>query len=190
MNRPLIRLAAVLLACVLPAPARGEHPAQSTAARAVALLADGDFQAAVVLDGADNFSTRYLVSDACTRLGIPLVHGSVHRFEGQVAVFHPGGGGPCYRCLFPEPPPPGTTPSCAEAGVLGVLPGLVGTLMATEAIKIILGLGTSLQGRLLVVDALAAQIRDLEVPRDPSCPACAPGAAFSGYRDLPEHCTG
>lgn len=144
----------------------------------------------VVLDGADNFAARYLVSDASARLGVPNVHGSVHRFEGQVSVFHPGAGGPCYRCLFPEPPPPGSTPSCAEAGVLGVLPGLVGTLQAVEAVKLLLGIGDPLVGRLLVVDALAASYRTLEVAKDPACPVCAPGAEFPGYDDLAEHCAG
>jgi len=125
----------------------------------------------VVIDGTDNFKTRYLTNDACVLLGRPNVYGSVLRFEGQASVFATPDG-PCYRCLFPEPPPPGLVPSCAEAGVLGVLPGLVGTIQATEAIKIVLGIGETLAGRLLLVDALAMRFRAIRLRRDPSCPAC------------------
>ncbi len=127
----------------------------------------------IVVDGTDNFATRYLVNDACVLLGKPNVYGSIFRFEGQASVFAlPDGGGPCYRCLFPEPPPPGLVPSCAEGGVLGVLPGLVGTIQATEAIKLILGVGEPLAGRLLLVDTLAMQFRTVRVRKDPACPAC------------------
>lgn len=125
----------------------------------------------LVVDGTDNFPTRYLVNDACVLLGIPNVYGSIYRFEGQASVFATKDG-PCYRCLYPEPPPPGLVPSCAEGGVLGVLPGLVGTLQATEAIKLILGIGESLSGRLLLIDALGATFRTVKVRKDPSCPAC------------------
>jgi len=125
----------------------------------------------VVVDGTDNFPTRYLVNDACVLSGIPNVYGSIFRFEGQVSVFATENG-PCYRCLFREPPPPGLVPSCAEGGVLGVLPGLVGMLQATEAIKLLLGIGQPLVGRLLLVDALRAQFRTLKLQRDPECPAC------------------
>jgi adenylyltransferase/sulfurtransferase len=125
----------------------------------------------VVVDGTDNFPTRYLVNDACVLSGIPNVYGSIFRFEGQVSVFATETG-PCYRCLFREPPPPGLVPSCAEGGVLGVLPGLVGMLQATEAIKLLLGIGQPLVGRLLLVDALRAQFRTLKLQRDPDCPAC------------------
>ena len=125
----------------------------------------------VVVDGTDNFPTRYLVNDACVLSGIPNVYGSIFRFEGQVSVFATESG-PCYRCLFREPPPPGLVPSCAEGGVLGVLPGLVGMLQATEAIKLLLGIGQPLTGRLLLVDALRAQFRTLKLQRDPECPAC------------------
>ncbi len=125
----------------------------------------------LVVDGTDNFPTRYLVNDACVMLGKPNVYGSVFRFEGQASVFSTKDG-PCYRCLFPEPPPPGTVPSCAEAGVLGVLPGLIGTIQATEAIKLILGIGEPLVGRLLLVDALGAQFRTVKVRKNPACPAC------------------
>jgi molybdopterin/thiamine biosynthesis adenylyltransferase/rhodanese-related sulfurtransferase len=125
----------------------------------------------VVVDGSDNFPTRYLVNDACVLLGIPDVWGAIYRFEGQASVFGVPGG-PCYRCLFPEPPPPGAVPSCAEAGVLGVLPGIVGTIQATEAIKLLLGRGRTLAGRLLLVDALDMKFRELSVPADPACPVC------------------
>jgi molybdopterin/thiamine biosynthesis adenylyltransferase/rhodanese-related sulfurtransferase len=129
----------------------------------------------VVIDGSDNFATRYLESDACVRLGVPNVHGSVFRFEGQVTVFWPGRRatpGPCYRCLYPEPPPPEFAPSCTEAGVLGVLPGTIGLLQATEALKLLLGLGEPLVGRMLHYDALLGRVSELEVLRDPMCPAC------------------
>lgn len=125
----------------------------------------------VVLDGTDNFATRYLTNDACVLLGIPNVYGSIFRFEGQASVFATADG-PCYRCLMPEPPPPGTVPSCAEGGVLGVLPGLVGTIQATEAIKLLLDVGESLVGRLLLLDALTMEFRTVRLQRDPQCPAC------------------
>ena len=125
----------------------------------------------VVVDGTDNFATRYLVNDACVLLGKPNVYGSIFRFEGQASVFALPDG-PCYRCLFPEPPPPGLVPSCAEGGVLGVLPGLVGTIQATEAIKLIVGAGEPLKGRLLLVDTLAMKFRTVNVRKDPACPAC------------------
>jgi molybdopterin/thiamine biosynthesis adenylyltransferase/rhodanese-related sulfurtransferase len=125
----------------------------------------------LVVDGTDNFPTRYLVNDACVMLGKPNVYGSVFRFEGQASVFS-AKDGPCYRCLFPEPPPPGMVPSCAEGGVLGVLPGLVGMIQATEAIKLILGIGEPLIGRLLLVDALGAQFRTVKIRKNAACPAC------------------
>lgn len=125
----------------------------------------------VVADGSDNFPTRYLVNDACVLLGIPSVWGAIFRFEGQVSLFGVPGG-PCYRCVFREPPPPGLVPSCADAGVLGVLPGIVGTVQATEVIKWILGVGRTLAGRLLLIDALRMEFRELEVRRDPDCPVC------------------
>jgi len=125
----------------------------------------------VVVDGTDNFSTRYLVNDACVMAGTPNVYGSIFRFEGQAAVFA-AEGGPCYRCLHPEPPPPGLIPSCAEAGVLGVLPGVIGTVQATEAIKLVTGLGEPLVGRLLLYDALRMMFRTITLQRDPECPVC------------------
>ncbi|MBS0212451.1 MAG: molybdopterin-synthase adenylyltransferase MoeB [Proteobacteria bacterium] len=147
----------------------------------------------VVIDGADNFPIRYLLNDACVKLRKPLVYGAVHRFEGQVSVFDAGrrrGDAPCYRCLFPEPPPPEAAPNCADAGVLGVLPGVIGLLQATEAIKLLLGLGTSLAGRLLHFDALGMRFRETRLSPDPQCPACAPGRPFPGYIDYAKFCSG
>ncbi|WP_164017335.1 molybdopterin-synthase adenylyltransferase MoeB [Pyxidicoccus trucidator] len=129
----------------------------------------------LVLDGGDNFPTRYLLNDACVMRGKPNIHGSVFRFEGQVTSFVPGQG-PCYRCLYPAPPPPELAPSCAEAGVLGVLPGLIGLLQANEALKLILGRGEPLTGRLLTFDALGTRFQELKLRKDPTCPVCAPGA--------------
>ena len=137
----------------------------------------------IVIDGSDNFPTRYLVNDACVKLKIPCVHGSVYRFDGQVTVFDPGRGGPCYRCLYPEPPPAELAPSCAEAGVLGVLPGVIGLLQAVEAIKLVVGIGEPLVGRLLTYDALKEEFRNFKLRRDPDCAYCAPGRAFPGYID-------
>lgn len=125
----------------------------------------------LLIDGSDNFPTRYLLSDTSVLLGIPVIYGSIFRFEGQVSVFGTENG-PCYRCLFRDPPPAGLIPSCAEAGVFGVLPGIVGTIQATEAIKLILGVGEILAGRLLLIDALTMQFRTMELRRDPDCPAC------------------
>lgn len=142
----------------------------------------------IVVDGTDNFATRYLVNDVCVLLSKPHVFGSVFRFEGQVSVFHPALGGPCYRCLHPEPPPPGLAPSCAEGGVLGVLPGVVGTLQATETIKYILGIGESLRGRLLLFDALAMRFRELKLRPDPGCALCGPQATIKDLVDYQDFC--
>lgn len=144
-----------------------EHPEALDASNAVRLISDYD----VVLDGTDNFSTRYLVNDACVLAKRPNVYGSVFRFEGQASVFATRGG-PCYRCLHPEPPPAGLIPNCAEAGVLGVLPGVIGTIQATEAIKVLTGIGEPLVGRLLLYDALRMRFRQIALPRDPACPVC------------------
>jgi molybdopterin/thiamine biosynthesis adenylyltransferase/rhodanese-related sulfurtransferase len=140
----------------------------------------------VIVDGTDNFPTRYLVNDASLLKRIPVIHGSIFRFEGQVTVFNPYEG-PCYRCLLPEPPPAELAPSCSEAGVLGVLPGIVGSLQAVEAIKVLLGIGDTLQGRLLAYDALEQSFRTFKVRRDPACPACGPDAGeivIAEYDDL------
>lgn len=147
----------------------------------------------VVVDGADNFPVRYLLNDACVQLRKPLVHGAVHRFEGQASVFDAGrdrGNAPCYRCLFPQPPAAADAPNCAEAGVLGVLPGVVGLLQATEVLKLLLGIGHTLSGRLLQFDALGMRFRETRLRADPGCPVCAPGREFHGYPDYVALCAG
>jgi molybdopterin/thiamine biosynthesis adenylyltransferase/rhodanese-related sulfurtransferase len=141
----------------------------------------------VILDGADNFPTRYLLNDAAVKHRLPLVHGSIYRFEGQVTVFKPGEG-PCYRCLFPEPPPPELAPSCAEAGVLGVLPGVIGTLQANEVLKLLLGVGEPLIGRYLLFDALDGAFREVRLRRDPACPACGDAPTITDYIDYEGFC--
>ena len=143
----------------------------------------------VIVDGADNFPTRYLVNDASVWHEIPVVHGSIYRFEGQVTVFKPRAG-PCYRCLFPTPPPPELAPSCAEGGVLGVLPGIIGSLQASEALKLLLGIGETLQGRLLLFDALATTFDEVSVRRDPACPVCGESPTITEYVDYVEFCQG
>jgi sulfur-carrier protein adenylyltransferase/sulfurtransferase len=141
----------------------------------------------VIVDGADNFPTRYLLNDASIWHGIPVVHGSIFRFEGQVTVFKPGEG-PCYRCLFPQPPPPELAPSCAEGGVLGVLPGIIGSIQANEALKIVLDRGDSLAGRLLLFDALGTTLDEVNVRRDPDCPVCGDNPTITEYIDYVEFC--
>ncbi|HVI54680.1 MAG TPA: molybdopterin-synthase adenylyltransferase MoeB [Luteibacter sp.] len=143
----------------------------------------------VVIDGADNFATRYLLAAATRQLGIPMVYAAIERFTGQASVFDPRrDDSPCYRCLFPEPPAAADAPNCSEAGVLGVLPGLVGLVQATEAMKLILGIGRPLVGRLLTYDALGMRFRELTLRRDPLCPGCGQGARFAGYVDLERMC--
>lgn len=151
-----------------------KFPERLTSANAPRILEGFD----VVIDGGDNFPTRYLLNDACLLAGVPCIHGSVFRFEGQVTTFIPRQG-PCYRCLYPSPPPPELAPSCAEAGVLGVLPGIIGLLQANEALKLLLGHGEPLVGRLLTFDALAGRFLELKVRRDPACPVCQDGAQIS-----------
>lgn len=153
-----------------------------------ALLQDVD----VVLDGSDNFPLRYLLNDACIKHAKPLVYAAIERFDGQVSVFDAGrqrGVAPCYRCLFPEPPPPEFAPNCSEAGVLGVLPGLAGVMQATEVLKLLLGVGEPLVGRLLRFDALQMRFRESRVSADPDCPVCAPGVPFPGYIDYAAFCS-
>jgi len=142
----------------------------------------------IVVDGCDNFPTRYLVNDACVFRGLPNVHGSIFQFEGQASVFAPGLGGPCYRCLYPEPPPPGMAPSCAEAGVIGALPGLIGTVQATETLKLILGIGEPLIGRLMQLDALDMKWRELKFRRDPGCPVCGDQPTVTELIDYEAFC--
>src|ERR1700735_4574874 len=167
IGRKKIDSAAEKLIALNPALNVVKHETMLTSANALEILKDYD----IVADGTDNFPTRYLVNDACVLLGKPNAYGSIFRFEGQASVFATEEG-PCYRCLYPEPPPPGLVPSCAEGGVLGILPGLVGTIQATEVIKLILGKGESLAGRLLLVDALGMKFRELKLRKNPQCPAC------------------
>jgi molybdopterin/thiamine biosynthesis adenylyltransferase/rhodanese-related sulfurtransferase len=143
----------------------------------------------VIVDGADNFPTRYLLNDASIWHDIPVVHGSIFRFEGQVTVFKPNEG-PCYRCLFPQPPPPELAPSCAEGGVLGVLPGIIGSIQANEALKLAIGIGEPLVGRLLLFDALAPSFTEVKLRRDPSCPVCGESPTITEYIDYVEFCQG
>src|SRR5438309_8010693 len=160
-----------------------KHETMLTSANALDILKDYD----VVADGTDNFPTRYLVNDACVLLGKPNAYGSIFRFEGQCSVFA-AENGPCYRCLYPEPPPPGLVPSCAEGGVLGILPGLVGVMQATEVIKLILGKGESLIGRLVLIDALGMKFRELKLRKNPDCPACGAHPTVTKLIDYNEFC--
>jgi adenylyltransferase/sulfurtransferase len=160
-----------------------KHDTMLSSANALEILKDYD----IVADGTDNFPTRYLVNDACVLLGKPNVYGSIFRFEGQASVFATEQG-PCYRCLYPEPPPPGLVPSCAEGGVLGILPGLVGVIQATEVIKLILGKGESLVGRLLLVDALNMRFRELKLRRNPECPVCGLNPTVTALIDYQQFC--
>ena len=160
------------------------YETQITSANALELLQPYD----VIIDGTDNFPTRYLTNDASVLLGKPNVYGSIFRFEGQATVFSPKDGGPCYRCLYPEPPPPGLVPSCAEGGVLGVLPGVIGTIQATEAIKLITGIGETLVGRLMLYDALAMRFRELKLRRNPACPVCGDHPTVTTLIDYDQFC--
>lgn len=154
-----------------------------TSANAMEIIKDYD----IVVDGTDNFATRYLVNDSCVLLGKPNVYGSIFRFEGQVSVFD-AKRGPCYRCLYPEPPPPGLVPSCAEGGVLGILPGIIGTLQAAETVKLIIEQGNPLIGRLLFLDVLEMQPREMKLRKDPSCPICGENATIKELIDYEEFC--
>ena len=160
-----------------------KHDTLLSSANALDILKDYD----VVADGTDNFPTRYLVNDACVLLGKPNAYGSIFRFEGQASVFATESG-PCYRCLYPEPPPPGLVPSCAEGGVLGILPGLVGVIQATETIKLILGIGEPLIGRLLLVDALKMRFRELKLRKNPECPVCGTRPTVTHLIDYQQFC--
>ena len=166
-----------------PAVRVTEHREHLSAANALALLADYD----VIIDGSDNFPTRYLLNDACVLLRKPLVHGAIYRFDGQVSCFVPGRG-PCYRCLFPLPPPPGTVPTCAEAGVFGVLPGFVGAVMAAEAVKLLSGEGEPLIGRLLLYNSLEMSCHTIKLRRDVHCPACGDQPSLTGLIDYEQSC--
>jgi adenylyltransferase/sulfurtransferase len=171
------------LSALNPAIKIVKHETMLTSANALDILKDYD----IVADGTDNFPTRYLVNDACVLLGKPNAYGSIFRFEGQASVFATEAG-PCYRCLYPEPPPPGLVPSCAEGGVLGILPGLVGVIQATEVIKLILGKGETLVGRLLLVDALNMRFRELKLRKNPECPVCGTNPTVTRLIDYEQFC--
>jgi len=183
VGRPKLDSATARLRDLNPAVTVEPFPVRLSSANAMEILGRFD----VIVDGSDNFPTRYLVNDACVLLGKPLVYGSIFRFDGQVSVFD-ATRGPCYRCLYADPPPPGLVPSCAEGGVLGVLPGIVGSLQALEAIKLILGAGDTLVGRLLLVDALRVRFRELELRKDPDCVVCGPNPTVTALIDYEAFC--
>jgi sulfur-carrier protein adenylyltransferase/sulfurtransferase len=168
------------------------NPGVEVVAHDLALSSENAFETMglydIVIDGSDNFPVRYLVNDATQMLGKPLVYGSIYQFEGQATVFLPGDQGPCYRCLFPQPPPPGSVPNCAEAGVFGVLPGIVGSIQATEAIKIITGIGNPLVGRLLIFDALEMDFQTVRIRWDPECPVCGKNPTVTELIDYDVFC--
>jgi adenylyltransferase/sulfurtransferase len=183
VGRSKLQSAKDRLIAINPALEIDTYETALTSKNALDLFTDYD----VILDGTDNFPTRYLVNDACVLLGKPNAYGSIFRLEGQASVFAVKGG-PCYRCLYPEPPPPGLVPSCAEGGVLGVLPGVIGTIQATEAIKLILGAGQTLVGRLLLYDAFNMRFRELKLRRDPACPVCGDNPTVKALIDYDQFC--
>ncbi|GIK38215.1 MAG: hypothetical protein BroJett011_20480 [Chloroflexota bacterium] len=184
VDKPKVESAARTIAQLNPDVKVIGHQTQLTSQNAFDIIGQYD----IVLNGSDNFPTRYLVNDACVLLGKKLVDASIFRFEGQVTVFDTANGGPCYRCLYPDPPPPGEVPSCAEGGVLGVLPGIVGSLEAVEAIKLILGIGEPLVGRLLLYDALEAEFREVKVRKNPDCPVCGTHPTVTQLIDYEQFC--
>jgi adenylyltransferase/sulfurtransferase len=184
VGRPKIQSARDRLADVNPHVKIDTYETALRSENALDILKNYD----VIIDGTDNFQTRYLVNDASVLLGKPNVYGSIFRFDGQASVFYPKGDGPCYRCLYPEPPPPGLVPSCAEGGVLGILPGIIGVIQATEAIKLILGEGDTLIGRLLLFDALKMKFRELKLRRNPECPLCGESPTITKLIDYDAFC--
>jgi molybdopterin/thiamine biosynthesis adenylyltransferase/rhodanese-related sulfurtransferase len=183
VGKPKSEAAKARLSALNPAIEIVSYETRLTSGNALDLFRDYD----IIVDGTDNFPTRFLVNDACVLLGKPNVYGSIFRFEGQATVFgYPDG--PCYRCLYPEPPPPGLVPSCAEGGVLGVLPGIVGSIQAMETIKLILGVGEPLVGRLLLFDALAMRFRELKLKKNPDCPLCGKNRTITKLIDYEEFC--
>ena len=183
IGRPKLDSAADRMNDINPYVEIEKYETMLTSENALEIFKDYD----VVVDGTDNFPTRYLVNDACVLLGKPNAYGSIFRFEGQATVFHHNGG-PCYRCLYPEPPPPGLVPSCAEGGVLGILPALVGSIQATETVKIILGKGQTLSGRLVLYDALNMKFRELKLRRNPECPVCGDKPSVRELIDYEQFC--
>ncbi len=186
VGRPKLEVAEERLRALNPDVQIVAHRERLEAKNALRLMAGWD----VVIDGTDTFPSRYLANDVCVWLGTPLVYGSIMRFEGQLSLFDSGAKGPCYRCLFPEPPPPELAPNCAEAGVLGVLPGVVGTLQATEALKHLLGIGEPLRGRLVVYDALAMKFHEFKIQRDPDCAVCGDAPSVTEPIDYESFCRG
>ncbi len=184
VDQPKVESAARAIAQLNPDVKVIGHRTQLTSYNAFEIIEQYD----IVINGSDNFPTRYLVNDACALLGKKLVDASIFRFEGQVTVFDPANGGPCYRCLYPDPPPPGEVPSCAEGGVLGVLPGIIGSLEAVEAIKLILGIGEPLVGRLLLYEALEAEFREVKVRKNPDCPVCGQHPTVTQLIDYEQFC--
>ena len=184
VNRPKTQSAKETIASINPNVEVVVHNTRISSENALELIHPYD----IVVDGTDNFPTRYLTNDACVLLKKPNVYGSIFRFEGQASVFAPHLGGPCYRCLYPEPPPPGMVPSCAEGGVLGVLPGIVGTIQATEILKLAIGRGSSLVGRLLLFNALEMKFRELKLRRDPRCPICGDHPTITKLIDYEQFC--
>jgi molybdopterin/thiamine biosynthesis adenylyltransferase/rhodanese-related sulfurtransferase len=183
VGRPKVESAYDRLKDVNPNVEVRVHEEALTSENALEIFEDYD----VIVDGTDNFPTRYLVNDACVLLGKPNVYGSIFRFEGQASVFY-AEKGPCYRCLYPEPPPPGLVPSCAEGGVLGILPGAIGTIQATETVKLILGIGEPLIGRLLLYDALGMSFHEMKLRKDPNCPVCGENPTVTELIDYQEFC--
>jgi sulfur-carrier protein adenylyltransferase/sulfurtransferase len=183
VGRPKLESAKARILDINPHVQVDTYQVALTSANALEILAPYD----VIIDGTDNFPTRYLTNDACVLLGKPNVYGSIFRFEGQLSVFY-AKEGPCYRCLFPEPPPPGLVPSCAEGGVLGILPGTVGAMQATEAIKLILGIGDSMIGRLLLYDALNMEFTEVKLRKNPTCPVCGPNPTITELIDYEQFC--
>ncbi len=183
IGRSKLDSAAETLADINPNVSVRKHEGMLTRENAMEIIGLYD----LVVDGTDNFQTRYLVNDACVLSGKPNIYGSIFRFDGQASVFCTPGG-PCYRCLYPEPPPPGVVPSCAEGGVLGVLPGIIGLIQATEAVKIILGVGQSLVGRLLLYDALGMSFQEVRIKRDPACPVCGDNPSIRELVDYDQFC--
>jgi adenylyltransferase/sulfurtransferase len=184
VGRPKTQSAAETIHRINPDVQVVRHDTRLTSENALDIIRPYD----IVVDGTDNFPTRYLTNDACVLLRKPNVYGSVFRFEGQASVFAPHLGGPCYRCLYPEPPPPGAVPSCAEGGVLGVLPGVIGLIQATEILKLVLGKGTSLLNRLLLFNALDMQFHELKLRRDPQCPLCGESPVITQLIDYQAFC--
>lgn len=185
VGRPKVESGRAKIAALRPGTQVEMHRGALTSENALDLFRQYD----IILDGSDNFATRYLVNDASVLTGRPQVHGSIFRWDGQVSLFHPGEG-PCYRCLYPTPPPPGSVPSCAEAGVIGVLPGFVGSLMAMEALKLLSGRRSGLAGRLLIYNALEMDVAEVQIRRNPDCPVCGDHPTIHELIDYQLFCGG